>query len=236
MDEVNVESLREMIDLANDAAIAEYGSRLQRKVARLADELSKAALDNTAVQSISSLLDEMQELIERTAHEGSGRRGLLSILRRIGEKPRLSEAEFVAIDVDRQRIEGELNGKHALLLVKVEMLNELLRNSQQYCTQLDTYIQAGKQKLTAARASPELTEVTTEQVVLTQADWRENCRIFEQRLENLGLSQTICLQIMAQIRLELQNCTNLAREIQSSLDHAMTAWQQLTVNLKRTNS
>ncbi len=235
MDKVNVESLLRMIDLADNTTTTEYGSRLQKKVAQLADELSRTALDDATMQNISSLLDEMQELTERTTREGSGRRGLLGILQRIGGEPRLSEADFAAIDVNRQRIEGELNGKHAFLLVKVQMLNELLQNSQQYRAQLDTYIQAGRQKLAVARASPALAEAATEQVVLAQPGLQENCRIFEQRLENLGLSQTICLQIMAQIRLELQNCKNMAEEIQSSLDHAMTAWRQLTVNMKRTS-
>lgn len=234
-----VAEIKATINIADSAAVLQYGARVQNGIADFADGVLKtvAAKDSGAVgETLSDLLMKVKGLDAESLAKTPGFFGrLFGSARREIEKF-LGRYEKVSSQIDR--IVLQLEQTKDQLLRDVVMLDMLFEKNLENFRALNLHIRAGEELIAETRANtlPELeravaaADATTAPIMAQKLnDARQALDRFEKKLQDLRLSKTVTMQTMPQIRLIQGNDTVLVEKIQSSILNTIPIWKNQMV-------
>ena len=203
-----IKETAEKIDLTDSSLCLIYGTAGQKKLADVSDKLLKMTRndDSTAIgERISNLVKELRKCSETKLQSG-----LFGWLIRRRERRNLRKQCETAVQ-NADRIAEELEIHRNRLLRDFVMLDKLYDSVLEQYRELTVFTEAGQRKL--------------EEDTSADKELRER---FENRLHDLKLSRTVCMQTLTQIRI-LQGCnTALSEKIQSLLTNTLALWKNQT--------
>ncbi len=232
-----VNEIKESIDLMDSQSAVQFGVGAQRNISGFADNIL------TQVRSKDSgyVGDLMSELMLKVKDVGVDKLGEESFLDKI---PVLRDASrslkkfmqrYETLEVQIDRIEGELDKARMELLKDIGMFDGLYEKNLDYFRELQIYITAGEEKIQEIRREtiPALRQQAqakgdpmSAQLV---ADFEDTVNRFEKKVHDLKLSRTIALQTAPQIRLIQNNDKLLVDKIQTALLNTIPLWKSQIV-------
>lgn len=142
---------------------------------------------------------------------------------------------YQTVESQLAKIETQLDQATNMLLKDIGIFDALYQRNLDYFQQLNLYIEAGEEILTEARDStlPQLrqnAEISQDPMKMQEVrDLEESIHRFEQKVHNLKLSRTICLQTAPQIRLIQNNDKLLMDKVQTAVMHTLPLWKNQIV-------
>ena len=229
-----VDDFAEKIDLKNAAIVLQYGAACQKKV---------AAFSDTALEGVRTKdLGETGEMISNLVMELKGfsvepeeEKGFLGIFKKAGNQVANMKTRYDRVEVNIDRITGELEKHQNQLLTDIIMLDKMYDANLSYFKELTMYILAGKQKLEQERTVtlPQMKQQASlsGQAYDSQAvnDYAAMCERFEKKLHDLELTRTISMQMAPQIRLIQSNNVLMSEKIQSTINNTIPLWKNQMV-------
>lgn len=229
-----VDAFAEKIDLNNSAIILQYGAAAQKKVATFSD----SALDGVRTKDLGQTGDMITDLVTELkdfSAEPEERGGFLGLFKKAGDKITRMKANYDRVEVNVDRIVGELEGHQNQLMADIVMLDKMYEANLTYFKELTMYILAGKQKLEQERRVT-LVQLQNKAALSGQMqdaqaanDFAGQCDRFEKKLHDLELTRTISIQMAPQIRLIQNNNTMMAEKIQSTINNTIPLWKNQMV-------
>ena len=229
-----VDAFSEKIDLNNSAIILQYGAAAQKKVADFSDSALNGVRTKDLGQTGDMITDLVTELRDFSA-EPEERGAFLGLFKKAGDKITRMKANYDRVEVNVDRIVGELEGHQNQLMADIVMLDKMYEANLTYFKELTMYILAGKQKLEQERrvtlAQLQNKAALSGQMQDAQAanDFAGQCDRFEKKLHDLELTRTISIQMAPQIRLIQNNNTMMAEKIQSTMNNTIPLWKNQMV-------
>ena len=219
-----VSEIRDSIDLMDSQAAVQYGAGAQRNISGFADNIL------TQIRSKDSgyVGDMMSELMLKVKDVGVDKLGEKSLLDRIPGFKDVSRSlkkfmqRYETLEVQIDRIEGELDKARMELLKDIGMFDSLYEKNLEYFRELQVYIVAGEEKIQEIRTEtlPSLREQAREKGDPMSAqlvtDFEDTVNRFEKKVHDLKLSKTIAIQTAPQIRLIQNNDKLLVEKISDS--------------------
>ncbi len=229
-----VDAFSEKIDLNNSAIILQYGAAAQKKVA----DFSDSALNGVRTKDLGQTGDMITNLVielKDFSAEPEERGGFLGLFKKAGDKITRMKANYDRVEVNVDRIVGELEGHQNQLMADIVMLDKMYEANLTYFKELTMYILAGKQKLEQERRVT-LIQLQNKAALSGQMqdaqaanDFAGQCDRFEKKLHDLELTRTISIQMAPQIRLIQNNNTMMAEKIQSTINNTIPLWKNQMV-------
>lgn len=229
-----VEDFSKQIDLTNSAAVLQYGSGTQSKMAAF----SEKALENVKTKDLGEIGEMLTGVVtELKAFDAQEEdRGFFgNLFRKSGDKLTAMKARYEKAETNISKICRALEEHQALLMKDTAMLDQMYQQNTAYFKELSMYILAGKKKLLQVRADelPALLSRAQESGLPEDAqaakDLDSLCGRFEKKLHDLELTRMISLQTAPQIRLVQGSDTLMIEKIQSTLVNTIPLWKSQMV-------
>ncbi|HIR97876.1 MAG TPA: toxic anion resistance protein [Candidatus Merdisoma faecalis] len=232
-----VSEIRDSIDLMDSQAAVQYGAGAQRNISGFADNIL------TQIRSKDSgyVGDMMSELMLKVKDVGVDKLGEKSLLDRIPGFKDVSRSlkkfmqRYETLEVQIDRIEGELDKARMELLKDIGMFDSLYEKNLEYFRELQVYIVAGEEKIQEIRTEtlPSLREQARKKGDPMSAqlvtDFEDTVNRFEKKVHDLKLSKTIAIQTAPQIRLIQNNDKLLVEKIQTAVLNTIPLWKSQIV-------
>jgi len=229
-----VDDFSSKIDLNNSAIILQYGAASQKKVADFSDSALEGVRTKDLGQTgemITELVTELKGFSTEPEEEG----GLLGFFKKAGSRVSRMKARYDRVEVNIDRITGELEGHQNQLLSDIVMLDKMYEANLTHCKELTMYIMAGKKRLEQERSTtlPQLQEKARASGQMQDAqaasDFAAMCERFEKKLHDLELTRTISIQMAPQIRLIQNNNAMMSEKIHSTINNTIPLWKNQMV-------
>lgn len=227
-----VEAFAGQIDLADSAAILQYGAGAQKKMA----DFSESALNNVKTKDLGEVGTLLTDVVtELKSFDAEEEKGFLGIFKKQANKVTAMKAKYAKAEVNVDRICKVLEGHQVQLLKDAAMLDKMYETNLTYFKELSMYILAGKKKLYEVenKELPELTAKAEKSGLPEDAqaarDLDARCKRFEKKLHDLELTRMISMQTAPQIRLVQDNDTVMVEKIQSTIVNTIPLWKNQMV-------
>jgi len=220
--------------LNNSAIILQYGAASQKKVADFSDSALEGVRTKDLGQTgemITELVTELKGFSTEPEEEG----GLLGFFKKAGSRVSRMKARYDRVEVNIDRITGELEGHQNQLLSDIVMLDKMYEANLTHFKELTMYIMAGKKRLEQERSTtlPQLQEKARASGQMQDAqaasDFAAMCERFEKKLHDLELTRTISIQMAPQIRLIQNNNAMMSEKIHSTINNTIPLWKNQMV-------
>lgn len=219
---------KEQIDLSNSSTIVCYGKKAQEYLKTFTSD-TLASTMRIDTESIGQYLTELAASVGNFVK--SGRRGRW--LGKFGADKRLValREEYTETARTVERLKKSLDGQRLGLQNHCKMLESYHQQVLKYCDELSLRIVAGRQWLEEqnskiAELHQKATVSQSAEDIALYNDCQNRCESFVVRLQDLELTKTISLQLIAQIQLALRNIRALMLKIESSINNTIPIWQQ----------
>ncbi|MCI9067639.1 MAG: toxic anion resistance protein [Lachnospiraceae bacterium] len=227
-----VDDFAGQIDLADSAAVLQYGAGAQKKMA----DFSESALNNVRTKDLGEVGELLSDVVtELKSFDAEEEKGFLGFFKKSSNKMTAMKAKYAKAEVNVDRICKVLEGHQVQLLKDAAMLDKMYELNLTYFKELSMYILAGKKKL-------HMTEHTELPALLRKAeqtglpedaqaarDLDARCKRFEKKLHDLELTRMISMQTAPQIRLVQDNDTVMVEKIQSTIVNTVPLWKNQMV-------
>ncbi len=234
-----VRELAASINLEDPALTLTYGAESMNGISRFADDLLGRVRAKDAGPVGETLTDLLVKVKDADLSALSqGKKGFLESIPLIGalfNSAERSIAKFDTLSGQVEDIAAKLDEAMVALLRDIEVLEQLYEHNRSFHNDLSVYIEAGQERLDAARAQelPRLQEEAAQSKDSMDAqkvrDFAEKLNRFERRLHDLKLSRTITVQTAPQIRMIQNNDQTLAEKIQTSILTTIPIWKSQMV-------
>lgn len=233
---VEVEKIKEGIDLTDSAVIINFGTAAQKNIADFSDNI----LCNVRAKDsgyVGDLLGELLTNVKGFEPESSGR-GFLKKLPLVGHlvgKVETVMQGYEKVSVQVEKVKTSLQKARMLMMKDVTMLDTLFAKNLEYFKTLELYIRAGEEKMQEMRevTLPKLrtqaaasSDPMAAQVV---SDFESFVERFEKKVHDLKISKTISIQTAPQIRLIQHNDKVLIDRVQSAIYNSIPLWKNQMV-------
>lgn len=240
-----VEEIKNSIDLTDSQAALQYGVGAQRSIAGFANNI----LSQVRSKDSGYVGELMSDLVIKVKDVGVDKLNEDSFADKIpffriasrSLKKFMQRYEDLEVQIDR--IEGELEKARMEMLKDVTMFDGLYEKNLEYYRELQIYIAAGEEKLKELREEtiPRLRDQARQKGDPMSAqlvsDFEDTVNRFEKKVHDLKLSRTIAIQTAPQIRLIQNNDTLMVDKIQSTLVNTIPLWKsQMVLALGVTHS
>lgn len=235
----SIQGIGQAIEDLDDSAIVCYGNLAQKRLQDLTDDTLKIVITRD-IGEVGNLLQKIIVSIDEFADTVASQQRLPKFLRRMTSLESL-RSQYETTSRALESIEKELDGWRMTLSVDLKKLTRAYTAALECYKELDMYVLEGKRKLVLERKSDldtlgqgdEVDQDATHELV----NFGCKCRFeaFEERLCDLELSKTICMQTAMQILLAEKTNRQLILSIQRGIINAISLWRQgiataLTVN------
>ncbi len=237
-DRKRIDEIKSNLNLLESGQTITFGVGAQRKLSEFSDIiLDQMNYNDTteAGQLLIDLLDAVEDLgIEELGETG----GFLSRFPFFSAESRnlkRLKLKYEKIEINIDRIEGQLDQTRIQILKNISMLDELYSRNFKYFRELQLHIKAGEELIDEIRKKslPELRaeakasgDLMSVQLV---SDFENTVVRFEKKIYDLKLSQTMSIQTAAQIKLVQNNDKILAEKIQSVIMNTIPLWKNQIV-------
>lgn len=225
-----VVAFSQKIDLHNNDIIINYGKTIQRQSAALADKTLNAAKSipySDVMLSVAQLIYAVNKLTGNVDSNGVVSKFFNSIKNRFDFRPFDLNTTKATIDLIEKKIVG-----HTLYIEKdIQTLNKIYDENMMLYKSLTLYIKAAE--LAIERSKKELEQIKKEasttgnKLLSLNADGYANqIEMFEQKLYDIRLTRTVCLQYAPQIKMIQNNDMLLLMRLQSSIVNTLPIWKR----------
>ncbi len=224
----------EKIDLHNSAIILQYGAACQKKVADFSDNVLQGVRTKDLGQTGDMIANLVAEL-KGFSIEPEEEKGFFGLFKKSGNRLATMKAKYDNVEVNIDRITGQLEGHQNQLLTDIIMLDKMYEANLTYFKELTMYILAGKQKLEQERTItlPKMREDAAlsgqPQDAQAVSDYAGMCDRFEKKLHDLELTRTISIQMAPQIRMIQAGNAVMSEKIQSTINNTIPLWKNQMV-------
>ncbi len=244
--ESTIRAVASRIDFNDPNLTLSYGSKTMTDIANFADSLlgEVRVKDSGPVgQSLAELMQQVKGVdISKMTSKEKGFLESLPIIGRFFDKVQKTRVQFDTVLNQVEGISKKLEESQFTLLKDIQVLDQLYDHNKKFYEELSAYIQAGEQRLAAARETelPVLEARAKEAPDSLEAqnlrDYADKLNRFERRLHDLKLSRTITMQTAPQIRMIQNNNQTLAEKIQTSILATIPIWKNQMVLALSINS
>ena len=138
-----VDAFAGQIDLADSAAVLQYGAGAQKKMA----DFSESALNNVKTKDLGEVGTLLADVVtELKGFDAEEERGFLGIFKKQANKVTAMKAKYAKAEVNVDRICKALEDHQVQLLKDAAMLDKMYDTNLTYFKELSMYILAGKKK------------------------------------------------------------------------------------------
>ncbi len=219
------------IDLNKTTSVLAYGQKSQKKVESITSSVTQETRtkDSGLVgDSLIKLVSELQGLDQEDDDKG-----ILGIFKpkRMKNRVETYKVKFKSVESNIDSIVGELDSHKIKLIRDIHNLDNLYEVNKEHFKELTLYIAAGEEKLRRfynediVKKRAEVEEQNNQLLAQELQDMLNQAGRFEQRLHDLKLSRTVCIQFAPQIRVIQNNDTALLEKIQSTINNAIPIWR-----------
>lgn len=226
----SIQGIGQAIEDLDDSAIVCYGNLAQKRLQDLTDDTLKIVITRD-IGEVGNLLQKIIVSIDEFADTVASQQRLPKFLRRMTSLESL-RSQYKTTSRTLESIEKELDGWRMTLSVDLKKLTRAYTAALECYKELDMYVLEGKRKLVLGRKSDldtlgqwdEVDQDATHELV----NFGCKCRFeaFEERLCDLELSKTICMQTAMQILLAKKTNRQLILSIQRGIINAISLWRQ----------
>lgn len=235
-----VKSFSESIDLHNYEIVINYGKSIQKQAAMLADKTLKLAKSTPYTDVTLSIAQLVYAIAQFSKNDNNNVIADFfdKIKSRISFKPFDPVSTEETIDLIEKKIIG-----HTLSIEKdIKILDKIYLENMSLYKSLTMYIKSGE--FAVERAKKELDQmkrtasINGNMPLLASADSYFNLiDMFEQKLYDIRLTRTICLQYAPQIQMIKNSDILLLMKLQSSIVNTISTWKRsLFLTVKSENA
>lgn len=231
------EEIKESIDLLDSQAAIQYGAGAQRNISGFADNILAQVRSKDGGQ-VGELMSELLIKVKDAGVDKLGEDGFLDripLFRDASRSLKKFMQRYETLEVQIDRIEGEMDKARMELLKDIGMFDSLYEKNLEYFRELQIYIAAGEEKiaetrnetLPALRAEAEAKGDPMNAQLVT--DFEDTVNRFEKKVHDLKLSKMIAIQTAPQIRLIQSNDKLLVEKIQTAVLNTIPLWKSQIV-------
>lgn len=233
-----VDEIKADLDLLDSNQTVTFGVGAQRKLSDFSDTILNK-IKNKDTGEVGELLSDLLVSVKGLEIEDLGEsKGILSKLPIFDDiKKRLArfKSKYESVEVQIDRIEGQLDQARIQMLKDITMFDELYAKNLEYFNDLNLYIMAGEEVITEMRNVniPKLREEAqaTGDPMSAQlvSDFEDTVNRFEKKVHDLKLSKTMSIQTAPQIKLIQNNDKLLVDKIQTAILNTIPLWKSQIV-------
>lgn len=232
-DQQKMTEIKEATNLFDSQTVATYGVAAQRQLSDFSSHvLSQVKTKDTG--PVGTALVDLSVAVQSMEVDSLDQDDFWSFLPWKNTMKKFL-GRYQTVESQLATIETQLEKATNMLLKDMGIFDALYQRNLDYFQQLNLYIEAGEEILIEARDNtlPQLrknAEQSQDPMKIQQVrDLEESIHRFEQKVHNLKLSRTICLQTAPQIRLIQNNDKLLMDKVQTAVMHTLPLWKNQIV-------
>lgn len=232
-DQQKMTEIKEATNLFDSQTVATYGVAAQRQLSDFSSHvLSQVKTKDTG--PVGTALVDLSVAVQSMEVDSLDQDDFWSFLPWKNTMKKFL-GRYQTVESQLAKIETQLDQATNMLLKDIGIFDALYQRNLDYFQQLNLYIEAGEEILIEARDNtlPQLrknAEQSQDPMKIQQVrDLEESIDRFEQKVHNLKLSRTICLQTAPQIRLIQNNDKLLMDKVQTAVMHTLPLWKNQIV-------
>lgn len=233
-----VDEIKKEIDFLDPQTDVQYGVGAQRNIA----DFSQRILGQVRTKDSGTAGELLLELSEKVRNSDVAKIGnnegildKIPFLRSAKDRIRRFQAQYETLEVQVDRIEGELEKARMEMLKDINMFETLYQKNLEYFRELECYITAGEEKVAEVRQEtlPGLRQEAAESgdpmAAQVLRDFEDTVNRFEKKLYDMKLSRTIAIQTAPQIKMIQNNDKMLVDKIQTAVLNTIPVWKSQIV-------
>jgi uncharacterized protein YaaN involved in tellurite resistance len=233
-----VDEIKNELDLLDSNQTVTFGVGAQRKLSDFSDTiLNKIKNKDTGEVGVllSDLLVNVKDLEIDELGESKGLLSNIPFLSSISKKIERFKSKYENVEVQIDRIEGQLDQARIQMLKDITMFDELYAKNLEYFYDLQLYIRAGEEiidetrNITLPKIRQEAAESKDHMSAQLVSDFEETVNRFEKKVHDLKLSKTMSIQTAPQIKLIQNNDKLLVDKIQTAILNTIPLWKSQIV-------
>ncbi|NLZ37597.1 MAG: toxic anion resistance protein [Clostridiales bacterium] len=233
-DRKRIDEIKANLNLLESGQTITFGVGAQRKLSEFSDIILDQMNYNDTTEAGQLLIDLLGAVEDLGIEELGETGGFLSRFPFFSAENRnlkRLKLKYEKIEINIDRIEGQLDQTRIQILKNISMLDELYSRNFKYFRELQLHIKAGEELIDEIRKKS-LPELRAEakasgdlMFVQLVSDFENTVVRFEKKIYDLKLSQTMSIQTAAQIKLVQNNDKILAEKIQSVIMNTIPLWK-----------
>ena len=233
-----VDEIKKEIDFLDPQTDVQYGVGAQRNIA----DFSQRILGQVRTKDSGTAGELLLELSEKVRNSDVAKIGnnegildKIPFLKSAKDRIRRFQAQYETLEVQVDRIEGELEKARMEMLKDINMFETLYQKNLEYFRELECYITAGEEKVAEVRQEtlpglrPEAAESGDPMAAQVLRDFEDTVNRFEKKLHDMKLSRTIAIQTAPQIKMIQNNDKMLVDKIQTAVLNTIPVWKSQIV-------
>lgn len=233
-----VDEIKKEIDFLDPQTDVQYGVGAQRNIA----DFSQRILGQVRTKDSGTAGELLLELSEKVRNSDVAKIGndegildKIPFLKSAKDRIRRFQAQYETLEVQVDRIEGELEKARMEMLKDINMFETLYQKNLEYFRELECYITAGEEKVAEVRQEtlPGLRQEAAESgdpmAAQVLRDFEDTVNRFEKKLHDMKLSRTIAIQTAPQIKMIQNNDKMLVDKIQTAVLNTIPVWKSQIV-------
>ena len=233
-----VDEIKKEIDFLAALSDVQYGVGAQRNIA----DFSQRILGQVRTKDSGTAGELLLELSEKVRNSDVAKIGnnegildKIPFLKNAKDRIRRFQAQYETLEVQVDRIEGELEKARMEMLKDINMFETLYQKNLEYFRELECYITAGEEKVAEVRQEtlPGLRQEAAESgdpmAAQVLRDFEDTVNRFEKKLHDMKLSRTIAIQTAPQIKMIQNNDKMLVDKIQTAVLNTIPVWKSQIV-------
>lgn len=233
-----VDEIKKEIDFLDPQTDVQYGVGAQRNIA----DFSQRILGQVRTKDSGTTGELLLELSEKVRNSDVAKIGnnegildKIPFLKSAKDRIRRLQAQYETLEVQVDRIEGELEKARMEMLKDINMFETLYQKNLEYFRELECYITAGEEKVAEVRQEtlPGLRQEAAESgdpmAAQVLRDFEDTVNRFEKKLHDMKLSRTIAIQTAPQIKMIQNNDKMLVDKIQTAVLNTIPVWKSQIV-------
>lgn len=233
-----VDEIKSKLDLLDSNQTVTFGVGAQRKLSDFSDIILNK-IKNKDTGEVGVLLSDLLVNVKGLAIDELGEsKGFLSnipFISSISKKIERFKTKYENVEVQIDKIEGQLDQARIQMLKDITMFDELYARNLEYFYDLQLYIRAGEEiidetrNITIPKIRQEVAESKDHMSAQLVSDFEDTVNRFEKKVHDLKLSKTMSIQTAPQIRLIQNNDKLLVDKIQTAILSTIPLWKSQIV-------
>lgn len=233
-----VDEIKSKLDLLDSNQTVTFGVGAQRKLSDFSDIILNK-IKNKDTGEVGVLLSDLLVNVKGLAIDELGEsKGFLSnipFISSISKKIERFKTKYENVEVQIDKIEGQLDQARIQMLKDITMFDELYARNLEYFYDLQLYIRAGEEiidetrNITIPKIRQEAAESKDHMSAQLVSDFEDTVNRFEKKVHDLKLSKTMSIQTAPQIRLIQNNDKLLVDKIQKAILSTIPLWKSQIV-------
>lgn len=233
-----VDEIKKEIDFLDPQTDVQYGVGAQRNIADFSQRILGQVRTKDSGTAGELLLEPSEKVRNSDVAKIGNNEGILDkipFLKSAKDRIRRFQAQYETLEVQVDRIEGELEKARMEMLKDINMFETLYQKNLEYFRELECYITAGEEKVAEVRQEtlPGLRQEAAESgdpmAAQVLRDFEDTVNRFEKKLHDMKLSRTIAIQTAPQIKMIQNNDKMLVDKIQTAVLNTIPVWKSQIV-------